>query len=139
MKRIVGAFEKVDFPDFGLFEVIAKVDTGATSGSLHATHIKEILLPTNDTALSFRPYGREPRVLLSEFTQKEVTSSNGITELRYVIPTTIVIRGVQYPILINLANRTKMKKGALIGRKFLRQHGFLVDSKKGTKYRSEVK
>jgi hypothetical protein len=32
-----------------------------------------------------------------------------------------------------------MKKGVLIGRKFLRSHGFLVDTSKGTEYRYEVK
>jgi hypothetical protein len=139
MNKTIGAFEKVSFPDFGLFDVVAKIDTGATSGSLHATRIKEVELPTGEQALKFLPYGRKNRVTVNAFQLKEVRSSNGASSLRYFIPTTIVIEGVQYPIEISLADRTLMKKGVLVGRRFLRSHGFIVDPKKGTKYRGEVK
>jgi hypothetical protein len=139
MKRTIGAFEKVSFPDFGLFDVVAKIDTGATSGSLHATRIKEMTLPTGEKALRFLPYGKKKRITVNSFSLKEVRSSNGASSLRYFIPTTIIIEGVQYPIVISLADRTLMKKSVLVGRKFLRSHGFIVDPKKGTRYRGEVK
>jgi len=139
MKKVIGAFEKVSFPDFGLFDVIAKIDTGATSGSLHATNIKEVKLTTGKIAVKFNPYGRKRSVTASSFQLKMVRSSNGESSMRYVIPTTIVIEGVQYPIEVSLADRTLMKKGVLIGRRFLRSHGFIVDPKKGTRYRGEVK
>ena len=139
MKRVIGAFEKVSFPDYGLFDVAAKIDTGATSGSLHATKIKEITLPTGEKALKFRPFGKDSEFTVTAFALKEVRSSNGVSSWRYVITTTIVIEGVQYPININLADRTLMKKGVLVGRKFLRQHGFIVDAQRGTQYRGEVK
>jgi|SRR4051812_38047683 hypothetical protein len=139
MKKVIGSFEKVSFPDFGLVDVIAKIDTGATSGSLHATAIEEVKLATGRKALRFLPFGRKPAVLLDSYQLKEVRSSNGETTMRYVIPTTIVIRGVQYPIKITIADRTLMMKGVLVGRKFLRRHGFIVDVRKGTKYRGEVK
>ncbi|HEU4608151.1 MAG TPA: hypothetical protein VFS31_08585, partial [Chitinophagaceae bacterium] len=63
MKKVIGAFEKVSFPDFGLFDVIAKIDTGATSGSLHATNIKEVKLTTGKTAVKFNHYGRKRSVI----------------------------------------------------------------------------
>ena len=137
--KVLGSFEKVSFPDFGVRGVVAKIDTGATSGSLHATRIKEITLPTGERALTFLPYGRKRRITVTAFKLIEVRSSNGVSSLRYAIPTTIVIRKVQYPIIITLADRTLMKKSVLIGRRFLRSHGFLVDSTKGTKYRGHVK
>lgn len=137
--KIIGAFEKVSFPDFGLKDVVAKVDTGAYSGALHATGIKEIILPTGEKAVSFLPYGKQPRTEVGAFAKKYVKSSNGSSELRYVITTTVVIRGVQYPIHISLSDRSNMRKGILLGRRFLRQHGFLVDATKGTKYRYEEK
>lgn len=139
MDRVIGAFEKVSFPDFGLFDVIAKIDTGATSGSLHATRIKEINLPTGEKALQFLPYGKKQRITVNSFTLKEVRSSNGVSSLRYFVPTTIEIEGVQFPIEVSLADRTLMKKAVLVGRQFLRSHGFIVDPKKGTKYRYDVK
>jgi hypothetical protein len=139
MKKVIGAFEKVSFPDFGLFDVVAKIDTGATSGSLHATHIREVKLLTGETAIKFKPYGRKPTITASSFQLKMIRSSNGESSMRYVIPTTIVIEGVQYPIEVSLADRALMKKGVLVGRKFLRSHGFIVDPKRGTRYRGEVK
>ncbi|HET6863823.1 MAG TPA: RimK/LysX family protein [Candidatus Saccharimonadales bacterium] len=138
-KRIIGAFEKVSFPDFGLLDVVAKIDTGATSGSLHATHIKEIMLPTGEKALTFTPYGKRKKMIVNSFELREVRSSNGSSSLRYFVPTTIIIKGVQYPIEVSLADRTLMKKAVLVGRHFLRSHGFVVDPNKGTKYRYHVK
>lgn len=139
MKKTIGSFERVSFPDFGLFNVVAKIDTGATSGSLHATEIREVKLKTGERALKFLPYGKKPAVYVKSHRLKGVRSSNGEIAMRYVIPTTIVIDEVQYPIRLTLADRTPMKKGILIGRRFLRRHGFVVDVKKGTKYRGEVK
>ena len=55
MKKIIGSFEKVSFPDFGLNNIVAKIDTGATSGALHATHIRRVKLATGETAVRFRP------------------------------------------------------------------------------------
>lgn len=139
MKKVVGAFEKVSFPDFGVTDIVAKIDTGALSGAFHATGIREITLVTGEKAVSFLPFGKEPRVKVASFIKKDVRSSNGTLETRYVVPTTVVVRGVQYPIQISLADRTNMMKGVLIGRGFLRRHGFIVDAKRGTKYRYEVK
>lgn len=139
MSNVLGSFEKVSFPDIGIIDVIAKVDTGATSGVIHATHIRQVSLTSGKKAVKFRPYGQLPEVMIKKFVIKEVRSSNGMLSRRYVVPTTIVIKGREYSINISLADRTKMMKGVLIGRKFLRRHGFIVDVKKGTKYRFEVK
>jgi hypothetical protein len=139
MKKTIGAFEKVSFPDFGLFDVVAKIDTGAASGAIHATHIKEVDLPTGERAVSFKPYGKLPKVVATSFVVKPVRSSNGDVVQRYVVPTTITIRGVQYPIHIGLSDRSLMMKGVLVGRQFLRKHGFIIDANKGTKYRYHVK
>lgn len=135
MKRTIGSFEKVSFPDFALFDTIAKIDTGATSGAIHATDIKEIQLPTGTKALRFKPFGRSNYVTVNSYSRRKIRSSNGQVSNRYLIPTTIVIQGVQYPINATLADRSLMKKDVLVGRKFLRSHGFMVDVKKGTQYR----
>jgi hypothetical protein len=139
MLKTIGAFAEVSFPDLGIQNTIAKVDTGALSGALHATNIVVVKLPTGEKALKFTPYGQKKPARLTAYRRKKVRSSNGALEWRYVIRTTIVIRGVSYPINITLADRSQMMKAVIIGRRFLRRHGFLVDPKKGTKYRYEVK
>lgn len=139
MLKTIGAFAKVSFPDLGIYNTIAKVDTGALSGALHATRIVVVKLPTGERALKFTPYGQRKPVRLTAYRRKKVRSSNGQLEWRYIIRTTIVIRDVSYPVNITLADRSQMMKAVIIGRRFLRRHGFLVDPKKGTKYRYEVK
>lgn len=139
MKKTVGSFEKVSFPALGIQSVVAKIDTGALTGALHANDIKVVKTSTGERALKFVPMGKKLPVRLTAFRRTQVRSSNGRLEWRYVIATTIEIKNVHYPINITLADRTKMMKGVLIGRRFLRRHGFLVDPKKGSKYRYEVK
>jgi hypothetical protein len=139
MRKVIGVFEKVDFPDFKLFDVVAKVDTGAFTGALHATQISEITLPTGEKALRFRPFDNNHEITVTAYRKKQVKSSNGGISSRYVISTTVTIEDVQYPINISLADRSSMMKGVLLGRRFLRKHGFLVDSRMGSQYRYEVK
>jgi hypothetical protein len=139
MQKIISAFEKVSFPDLGIADVVAKVDTGALSGAFHATQIKEIKLPTGEMAVSFLPFGKKPAMEVADFQKKAVRSSNGIIQERYIVPTIVVIEGVHYPINISLSDRSHMMKGVLLGRNFLREHGFLVDAKGGEQYRYEVK
>lgn len=139
MQKTIGAFEKVSFPEFGLNDVIAKVDTGALSGALHATDIRVVVKKDGSKILKFKPFGRDKEVSRHDFRRKTVRASNGEIERRYLIPTTIMIAGERYPVSITLKDRTPMMKGVLIGRRFLRNNGFLVDSKQGTQYRFHVK
>jgi hypothetical protein len=139
MQKVISAFEKVSFPDLGIFDVVAKVDTGALSGAFHATEINEVKLQTGETAVTFLPFGKKPAMEVVGFEKKLFKSSNGATQERYIIPTIVVIAGVHYPINISLFDRSDMMKGVLLGRNFLREHGFLVDANGGSEYRYEVK
>ena len=59
--------------------------------------------------------------------KRRVKSSNGQVSIRYAIDTTIELFGETYPITVTLTNRSGMKFPMLIGRNFLRIHGFLID------------
>lgn len=123
----VGRLLAVGLPELGIDMLTAKVDTGAFSGSLHATRIKEIGTG-KQKQLSFVPLGgKNQPVLIDKYHKRSVRSSNGQVSQRYAFQTSIEIMGRSYPIVISLTDRSSMKFQMLIGRKFLQTHGFLVD------------
>lgn len=127
MKKIIGKFEQVTFPDFGIDAVVAKIDTGAYSGALHATKIREIK-EGNTTILEFAPFDHPATIIkTNKYKIGHVKSSNGHTDERYYIDTTVTIHGKKYPVNITLSDRSSMKYALLLGRKFLMQNDFLVD------------
>ncbi|HYG49424.1 MAG TPA: RimK/LysX family protein, partial [Flavobacteriales bacterium] len=62
----------------------------------------------------------------SDFKIKNVKSSNGISEPRYMVKLDVSIGPYVQEAEFTLSNRKKMKNPVLLGRKFLRGH-FLVD------------
>jgi len=108
----------------------AKIDTGADTGAMHCTKIREEMTESGPV-LHFSPFDRPERNMTAHhYIVKSVRSSNGMSATRYYIDTTIRIHGEDYPIRLGLANRTEMKYQVLIGKRFLRQHGFVVDVSK---------
>lgn len=133
-KQVIGAFEQVSFPEYGLDDVVAKIDTGAFSGSLHCTKI-ETYKKGRKTYLKFSPFDHpEITVITSEFKTKHVKSSNGMREERYFVKATICINNKPYDIDLSLANRSEMRWPVLIGRSFLKKNRFLVDATKIARY-----
>ena len=138
--KVIGGFELVCFPDFGGKNTVAKVDTGAYSGTLHATEIKEILTKDGSKVLEFNPLGvAKNKSTATDYKIKQIRSSNGQLETRFVVTTKIILQDQEYPITISLADRSAMMKSVLIGRQFLRRHHFIVDVRKGTQYAYAVK
>jgi hypothetical protein len=129
-KKVVGRIEKISILDLELFDLDAKVDTGADSNALHCDNIE-----VNGEEVSF--------VLLDEVHEayngktfvmplhkiKNVKSSNGEVQLRASIKVTVEFFGKKYKTIISLTNRADMKYPMLIGRKFL-SNKFLVDVSK---------
>ena len=123
----LGAFEPVDFPDFDIVGMHAKIDTGADTGALHATNISEAET-AEGKVLHFSPFDHPERVKTADsYTARLVRSSNGQAERRYYIDTVIRIQGKEYPIHLSLADREKMTHQVLIGKRFLTKHKLLVD------------
>jgi hypothetical protein len=137
--KIVGSFEPVTFPEFSkIGEVTAKIDTGAYTGALHCTQIREEQTESGKV-LRFSPFDHpEVEMSVSNFAVKYVRSSNGDSQSRYFIDTTITIVGQTYPIVLSLADRSEMKWPVLIGRRFLRKNNFLVDVNRAAQYGDQV-
>lgn len=125
--RIVGSSETVGFPMFDLFDVPAKIDTGADTGALHCTMINEKIVDGKNV-LQFSPFDHPEKVIIvADFVIKNVRSSNGQSEDRYFITTEIKIKDKVYPIQLSLADRSEMTWPVLIGKRFLKEQHFLVD------------
>lgn len=126
---IYGICEYVDVPNLGLKHVLAKIDTGAYSGALHCSKIRETVRKSDRRKfLIFTPsYNHSEEVRLTRFVKSYVRSSTGHRSKRYLFDTDIVIKGVVHRIRIGLSNRADMSYEMLIGRRFLNENNILVD------------
>ena len=106
----VGWEEWVSLPELNLPALIAKTDTGAETSALHAFNI-QVFGKENNQMVRFGINPIESDERYSVFCsaklidQRNVTSSNGITELRYVIETELEIGEVKRKVPITLTNR----------------------------------
>ena len=120
----LGWEEWVALPDLGLPALKAKVDTGAKTSSLHAFDI-EPFGPAAAPHVRFAVHpvpGRTDLVINCSAAitdRREVTSSNGDTEYRYVIRTPVALGARRWPIEITLSDRGAMTYRMLLGRQAL--------------------
>lgn len=130
---ILGWEEWVGLPDLGIPSLKAKVDTGARTSALHARLIEPCIKDgASFVRFKVQPVPRRPAIEIAceapVLGQRAVTSSNGETELRFVIGTIIEVGAQRWPIEITLTNRAMMNFRMLIGRQALLP-GMLVDPK----------
>ena len=131
-KLIIGSKDKCDFPEFELFDLTCKIDTGADSSAIHCQQIKVIENNLGEQLISFNlldpSHKKYNNVAFrtKDFKQKSIKSSNGIATSRYVIQTKVCLFGVEYITDFTLADRENMKFPVLLGKKLLRGR-FLVD------------
>ena len=119
-KQIIGRKEQVDFPELGVTKIIAKIDTGAYSNTLHCREIKR-----KEKKLCFKVMN-EKEHRFENFSQKKIKNSFGEAEKRYIIKTKIRIAGRTIKSIISLTDRGNMRYPVLIGRRLLRNK-FVVD------------
>jgi hypothetical protein len=127
--EIFGCFEAVTMPALGIDTTLAKIDTGAYSGALHCTYIETVRRETDGKrVLRFIPSDNHAHLTeIEKYSFTYVRSSTGHRVKRYLFTTDIMIKGKVYPIKIGLSNRADMQYEVLIGRRFLRENGIIVD------------
>ncbi|USN96777.1 MAG: ATP-dependent zinc protease [Candidatus Nomurabacteria bacterium] len=123
---VFGSFEPVVLPGFSPDTFIAKIDTGAFSGAIHCSLLREVKVGSH-TVLHYRPLTCKKTLKTENYTRKYVRSSTGHRVSRYLIETDIVVQGKTYKVKIGLSNRADMQYEILIGRRFLRENGIIVD------------
>ena len=125
--EVVGYIESVDLAEMELFGLDAKIDTGADSCSLHCDDIQ-----VEGGAVTFMLqdevheayHGKKMTLPIHKI--KKVKSSNGRSEERIFIKSSIKLGSKTYQAEISLTNRENMKYPMLIGRRFLSHH-YLID------------
>lgn len=132
--RTLGWREFIDLPDLGLYDIKAKVDTGARSSSIHAFDI-QLEEQDGQQWVNFKVHPLQHDD--SEVVQcrapvkdsRQVTDSGGHRTQRYVIDTTFNLGGEQFTAEVTLADRGNMLFRMLIGRTAMNGR-YLVDPKR---------
>jgi hypothetical protein len=132
--QILGRSDRVDLPSLGLFNIHAKIDTGAYTCCLHCVsaevingRLEFVLLDEEHPEFTGKKFS------VKKFVQREIRNSFGEAELRYVIKTRIRIFNRLIRAEFSLSNRGSLKFPILLGRKILRNR-FLIDVTKKDLY-----
>ena len=128
---ILGWEEWIALPELGLPAIKVKVDTGVRTSALHAFFVE----PFGSKRIPKVRFGVHPIPRRADIEivcearvvdQREVRSSNGERERRYVISTPLRIADREWPIEVTLTNRDTMVYRMLLGRQAIIE-GVLVD------------
>ena len=132
MKITIGRTDKADFPELSLSEIDLKIDSGAYTSSIHCSNINKITL-NGVSLIQFtlldpeHPFYNNKEFTFKNYASKIVKSSNGVSEMRFMILTEIFIFNKNFPIYLTLSERKDMKFPILLGRKFLNKK-FVIDT-----------
>jgi len=133
-KIIIGRLESIALPELGIEDLQVRVDTGAKTSSLHVDNIKKSKVKgAFHVSFDIHPDAHNVDCIVTCSAPisdiRKVKSSNGTSEQRYVIETTVVLGGESWPIEITLTDRSDMSYLMLFGREALGKR-FLVDPSK---------
>lgn len=121
---VIGLREWVALPELGVAGLRAKIDTGASTSTLHATDI-EVFECNGSNWLRFTAHSgsraklRDQRCEAPLVTRKTIKSSNGHSQTRYVIRTQLSLGDRSWPVDFTLTCRKAMRYRLLIGAKAL--------------------
>lgn len=130
-KATMGWREWVALPELNLPAIKAKIDTGARTSALHAFKVERIKQNKKDIVRFLMHPIQHNHALVIKceaplLDARNVCSSSGQWERRYVIQSQLNIGENQLPIDITLTDRDNMRFRMLIGRQALQQYDDLL-------------
>jgi len=128
---VIGLREWINLPELGMIGLRAKIDTGASTSTLHASDIVPferdgapwVRFTAHFGTLVQRRHPCEARLV----SVKTIRSSNGQTQSRYVIRTTLSLGQRNWPVDFTLACRKSMRYRVLLGARALIDGRLLVN------------
>lgn len=142
--KILGRADKVDFLELGLKNIKVKMDTGAFTSSIHCCKIRENKVD-GFSVIEFQlldesfpgPHDKIHR--FTDYRKKDIKSSCGTVQSRFIIQTKVIVFGETMPIELSLTERWEMKYPILIGRSFLTKRFVIDTSKINMSYKAKKK
>lgn len=126
--RIIGVAEHVSFPDWGVRDLSARIDTGARTSALHVENVTT--LPGGRVRFDVRLSRDDPRSRVTVETKVSrrapVRASSGETDSRIFVKAHIRLGGREHRIEVGLVDRRHMQYRMLLGRSALARR-YLVD------------
>lgn len=129
-RDIIGWRERVGLPEIGLNVLPAKIDTGARTSALHASHVREFQRDGRTWLRFHIPHASGVRAHDCEAPmtgRRGVRNTSGIGEDRYLIETLLVLGRRRWRIEVSLADRAEMTMPLILGRTAIRRHRLAVD------------
>lgn len=123
-KLLIGNNEWCQLPKLHIPAIRAKIDTGAKTSAIHAFNIRTV----NRQGKKYAYFDMHPLQANTAITvpcralvvdEREIMSSNGHREHRYVIRTPLVLGDDSWEIEITLSNRDPLRYRMLLGREAL--------------------
>lgn len=124
----MGYVETVELPRWGVPRMIAKLDTGADTSALHVESL-ELVGATGVlfTVLADAASGPVRHTIRARIARRGwIRSSNGATEERLFVRTSLRLAGRSRTVELGLVDRSRMQHRMLLGRSAL-EGAYLVD------------
>jgi len=143
-KATIGRSDKVDLPLMNLFNIDAKIDTGADGCAIHCHHI-ELIRKNGEKLLHFilldpsHPNYDNKSFFFKEFKRRTIKNSFGTSEKRYIIRTKVVLFGKERLTEFSLSRRGNLNFPILLGRKFLYRKYVVDVASSNLSYRKKLR
>ena len=124
-KTIIGAEEWCSLGKLGVPAILARIDSGAKTSSIHAFNIhpykKDKVLWVS---FEIHPLQEDRRTVIrcdaEVVDRREIKSSSGVSDKRYVIQTQLTLANQTWDIELTLSNRDSMGYRMLLGREAMK-------------------
>jgi len=128
---VIGWREIVSLPDLGVYDMRAKIDTGARTSALHAEEWEVFERDGRDWVRFRVPASRHHADFRAEvpvLDERNIKNTSGVPERRIVIRTLLHLGRHHWHVDVSLANRTNMGFDMILGRTAIRRRNVLVDA-----------